>query len=144
MSSLVNVEVNNGKKNPPEVDSAFAKAPRHDPFQMMAYQGDNKEVIQGFLVLTKRGKPLVKDWKTQVNDEVIEQLASACQEAGIHELALLTRQVLVARRVNYAPADHPFITRSLTKLAPGETTEGVLKRLAKGTLKLRQLVEPEK
>jgi hypothetical protein len=49
----------------------------------------------------------------------------------------------VARRGRYAPADHPFIAACLRTLAPGEPTEAVLKQLAGGTLKVRQLVAPE-
>ena len=65
-------------------------------------------------------------------------------QAGIDELGLATRQVLVARRGRYAPSDHPYFTTSLRKLAPGEQTDELLKRLATGVLNLRQLVVPEK
>jgi hypothetical protein len=86
---------------------------------------------------------LVKKQGQLVEDDVLQQLATACQEAEIHELALAIRQILVARRGRYAPEDHPFIATSLRKLAPGTQTEAVIKRLAGGTLKVRQLVAPE-
>ena len=78
-----------------------------------------------------------------VADGVLQELAAACQEADSHELALAVRQILVARRGRYAPADHPFLAANLRKLAPGADTEAVLKHLAGGTLKVRQLVAPE-
>jgi uncharacterized protein (TIGR03067 family) len=141
------VLVNKGMKHSPAVRDAYAKARRHDPFQVKAYQGEDREVIRGFLALARKGLPawqkLVKKADGQVEDEVLEQLAGACQEARNHELALLTRQILVARRGGYAPADHPFISTSLRELAPGKQTEEVLKRLAGGPLRLRQLVVPE-
>jgi hypothetical protein len=56
---------------------------------------------------------------------------------------LVTRQILVARRKSYAPADHPFISTSLRKLVPGKQTEEVLQRLSTGKLSVRQLVVPE-
>lgn len=141
------VIVNSGKKNPPEVDAAFAKARRHDPFQINAYQGDDPQVIRGTLALAKKGLPfwqqLVRNRQQQVDDQTLAKLAEACQEAGVHELALASRQVMVARRSGYAPADHPFITTSLRKLAPGPQTDEVLKRLAGGKLSLRQLIAAE-
>ena len=144
---LGSVTVNSGEKFPPEVDVAYAKARHHDPLQLKAYQGDNREAIRGLLALVKKGMPawqeLVKNRKTRVDDEVLEQLGGACQQANIHELALATRQILVARRGRYAPADHPFISTSLRKLAPGEQTEAVLQRLARGKLRLRLLVAPK-
>jgi hypothetical protein len=140
------VAVNTGRKNPPEVAAAFAAARRHDPLQVAAYQGSDPDVIRGFLALGKKGKPawnrLAQTAEPVVEDRWIHQAADAFQEAGIHDLALVLRQVLVARRGSYRPEDHPFIAASLRKLAPGRETEAVLKRLAGGRLAVRQLVEP--
>jgi hypothetical protein len=141
------VIVNDGKKASPQVASAFAAARRHDPFQVKAYQGDDREVIKGFLALAKTGFPawqaLVKDHRRQARDGVLEDLAVACQAANHHELALVARQVLVARRGRYAPVDHPFIAASLRKLAPGEQAEAALQLLGSGNLRLRQLAAPD-
>jgi tetratricopeptide (TPR) repeat protein len=141
------VVVNDKEKILPEVMAEFAKARQHDPFQVKAYQGDNQEVIRGYLALTKTTLPawqtLVKNRKGQVPDQLLEQLAASFQEANIPELALVTRQVLVARHQEYTAADHPYITKSLTKLVPGKQTEAVLARLASGKLQVRLLVAPE-
>jgi len=80
---------------------------------------------------------------SQVADDVLEKLADSLQNANQHELALATRQILVSRRSSYAPADHPFITKSLQKLAPGKPTDETLERLAGGKLAFRQLIAPE-
>ncbi len=144
---LNTVRVNGARKLSKEVAAAYARARRHDPFQVNAYQGDDPQVIRGLLALVKKGLPawekLVKARGERVPDAVLQDLAAACQEADIHELALAVRQVLAARRGRYAPADHPFIAASLRKLAPGPQTEEVLKQLAGGTLRVRQLIAPE-
>jgi hypothetical protein len=137
-----------GPKHSPAVKAEYAKARKHDPFQLKAYQGDDREVINGFLALLRKGMPV---WKKiarndggTVEDEELAQLASACQEANNHELAITARQILVARRGRYDAADHPFITTSLRKLAPGDQIEQVLARLSGTKLNLRELVAPEK
>ncbi len=140
--------INPVEENSKDVDAAFAKSRLHDPFQIRAYQGKDKDVINGFLALSKKGLPawqkLVKNRKAAMDDEVLREFASACQDAGIHELALSIRQVLVAhRRGRYASEDHPFIMRSLKQLAPGKATEATLERLKSDKLELQQLVSPQ-
>jgi hypothetical protein len=141
------VIVNGGPKNSKEVTAAFARARQHDPLQFRAYQGDDEALIRGLLALVKSGVPawekLVKNRQKQVDDEILQQLAAAFQEANIHELALAVRQILAARRGRYVPDDHPFIAASIRKLAPGAQTEMVLKRLAGEDLQVRQLVVPD-
>jgi tetratricopeptide (TPR) repeat protein len=136
------------KKSSPKVEAAFAKARRHDPFRFRAYQGTDKDVLRGFVSLLKKGLPiwnkLLKNRKQQLDDDALIQLASACQDAGNHELALSIRQIIVARRKGFDPEDHPFISKSLRELAPGKKTEKVLVRLAGDEkLRLRQLIIPE-
>ena len=142
-----NTIVENGPQNAPEVEAAFARSRKYDPLQWKAYQGSDPEALKALFPLAKKGMPawqkLIKNVKQKQKDEVLEDLAAALQEAGIHDLALATRQILVARRKTYAPADHPFITTSLRKLAPGKQTEQILKRLATGVLELRQIIPPE-
>jgi hypothetical protein len=142
------VNINKGTPFSEPVKAAYARARLHDPFQIHAYQGGDKEVIQGLMALVKDGMPawekLLKAGQGKVDDEVIATLGAVCQQAGSHELALAARSVLVARRGGFAPADHPFITTSLNKLVPGKQTEAVLKRLAGGELQLRQLIAPDK
>jgi tetratricopeptide (TPR) repeat protein len=143
------VTINTGWKFSKDVDAEYARARQHDPFQYMAYQGSDKEVIAGLTALVKRGMPvwskLEKDPKARIDDTEVEQLAAACQEAGIHDLALAARGVMVIRRGRYLPADHPFITTSLRKLASGTAVDETLKRLnSPKPLAFRQLVELEK
>ena len=126
----------------------IAKARKHDPFQIKAYQGTDQATIKGFMVMAKTGLPawrkVAKDRKAKAKDEVLVELAAACQEAQIDELALAIRQVLVARRGRYTPDDHPFISTSLKRLAPGKLTDETLERLKTGKLQLWRLVTPDK
>ena len=135
------------RTTPPEAAAAFAKARRHDPFQWHAYQGDDKEVVNSLLPFLNKG---VRNWekitKTHpklVEDPVIAGLSEGLQVGQCHDLALVTRQIVLARRGRFAPEDHPFLTTSLRKLAPGDETEELLKRLGGMSLKLRQLIPPE-
>jgi tetratricopeptide (TPR) repeat protein len=141
------VIVNGKGKLSAKTGAAYAKARHHDPLQYMAYQGGEKAVIDGFRALAAKGLPvwqkLAKEPEKRVDDRALQDFAEACQAAGIHELGLAARQVMVARRGSYAPSDHPYLTASLRKLAPGEQTDALLKRLATGVLSLRQLVAPE-
>ena len=146
---LNSVRVNDqGKaKFSPEVQAAFADSRRHSPFQFIAYQGDDQAVIQGFLALVQKVQPAMKTLasasdQTRV-DQALQQVSEGCQEAGIHEMALVCRQILVARRGRYDPSDHPFVATSLRKLVPCPETEAVLKRLAGGKIAFRQLVATE-
>jgi hypothetical protein len=145
--SADSVIVNAGQKPNAAVAGAYASARRHDPFQFKAYQGADAEVLRGLKALVKKGLPawqkLAANRDKLVENETLQQLTAGCQEANIHELALVVRQVLVARRGRYDPTDHPFFSTSVRKLAPGRQTEEVLERLAGGKLTVRQLVAPD-
>lgn len=137
------VRINEGPKLSAEVQAAYAAARKHDPFQFRAWQGDDKQVIAGLMALVQKGMPA---WKQVQNADrlagnaTLEELAEALQDAGTHDLALVIRQILVARRGRYEPADHPFITTSLQQLAPGDSTDAVLKRLWDGPVVARQII----
>lgn len=130
-----------------EVAAIYAISRRHDPFQINAYSGADKEAIAALLVLARKALPvwsrMMANAKKLVADKDLTTLAAACQEAGLHDLALALRGALVARRGRYAPEDHPFIAASLRKLAPGEPIEEALKKLAGDGLKVLPLVMPE-
>jgi hypothetical protein len=138
------VRINEGPKLSAGVKAAYAAARRHDPFQFRAWQGDEQEVLDGLMALIREGMPAwqkVRNADNRAPDAKLEELAAALQTAGTHDLALVIRQILVARRGRYNPPDHPFITTSLQKLAPGETTDAVLKHLWDGELVARQIIE---
>ena len=61
----------------------------------------------------------------------LEQLSSQLQAAGLHELGLLVRQLVVAHReTSYNEDDLRFIEGSLQALMPEEDFEAMLKGLA--------------
>jgi tetratricopeptide (TPR) repeat protein len=141
------VRINSKSIDAPEVDASFARSRQHDPLQVMAYQGTDQDVIRGCLALRKKAVPAIDRLRSAsepaVIDEALLQVAQGLQEANVHELALAVRQIVVARRKRYDPADHPFISTSLRKLAPGPATEETLKRLAGGNIAVRPLFQME-
>lgn len=130
---------------PPEALDHFAASRRHDPLRWEAYQGNERDMTEAMLSLKQRVLPAWDKIKTDagVDDDVLLRFAEGCQSAGIHDLALVARELVVARRGRYSPADHPFISTSLRKMAPGDRAELTLKRLAGEKLQLRQLVKPD-
>lgn len=135
--------MNEGKKLSPRVAASFARARRHDPWQLAAYQGDDRAVVQGLVALAQKGSPAWKEVAQLptriVDDAVLTDLAAALQEAGVDDLALATKQVLAARRGKYDASDLDFIAASLNRLAPGKHVETIVGRLNNGQQPLRKL-----
>ena len=115
----------------PEVTAAFAESRRHDPLQLMAYQGSDPEVIEGHLAMVKK---VVPAWKALRDEKItrdaeyraLRDLSEGLREAGVHDLAIFARQLMAARRNSYDRDDYPIIAAGLRKLAPGEKIEEVL------------------
>lgn len=99
-----------------DIAAAFALARRHDPFQFMAYQGGDKNVIAAVVPVHEKLRPaweqITGDAAKLQGDETILRLAEGCHEAGIADYALVARQIIVARRKRYAPEDHPILKAS--------------------------------
>jgi hypothetical protein len=133
-------------KHSSEVIDAFAKSRRYDPFLYEAYQGKDQELILGHFVLERSILPALKLSEAHdagAVDQALQFLAESCQGIGIHDFALIARQIIVARRGRYHFVDHPFIVTSLRKLAPGPDTEAVLERLAGGNTAFYRFVASE-
>jgi tetratricopeptide (TPR) repeat protein len=130
---------------PPLVVSLFARSRAVDPFQWSAWQGTVKD-IPGLKEMHGFVRPLweksLKDLNYRMNDDELTKLADTLQLAGVDDLALVTRQILIQHRGRYAPADHPFIAKSLRRLVPGDRTEATLSRLASSSFKAIRLYEP--
>ena len=120
--------------DPPETLAALALARRHDPLQVMAYQGADQTVNRSFMPLLRKALPAWDAIRKQSGEpakrETLASLAAACREAGIDEYALALRQLLVATNGRYRPDDHAFIAVCLRRLAPGAPTESTLALLA--------------
>lgn len=122
--------------DPPETLAALALARRHDPFQVMAYQGADQRVSRSFMPLLRKALPAwdaIRKRADPAKRETIFALANACREAGIDEYALALRQLLVANVGRYQPEDHAFIAECLRRLAPGAPAESALALLASST-----------
>ena len=113
----------------------FDMAKQVDPFRVEAYQGSFgiKEMKQ-FAALRSQAKPawdkLMQTPPNRSSLQQLERLSSQLQNAGLYELALLVRQVVVARReASYNEDDVQFIMASLKALMPQEDFEDMLKGL---------------
>lgn len=108
-----------------------------DPFRVEAYQGSfSFEEMKRVSVLRSQAKPAWdKFMHTPPNRDTVEQLerlSSQMQDAGLHELGLLVRQlVVVHRETSFNEDDLQFIRASLQALMPEEDFEAVLKGLAR-------------
>lgn len=130
-----------------EIAAAFKLARQHDPFQVNAYQGKDKKVIDAILPVREKLVPawqlITSDLSKLQGDDTILQLAEGCDKAGIPDYALVARQIVIARRKRYAPEDHPILSANLRELAPGPAIERTIKQLAGEFMKGMMLVEPD-
>ena len=130
---------------PTLVVNLFARSRQVDPFQWSAWQGIVKD-IPGLAEMQKVAKPLwqksLDDLNYQMSDDELKQFADTLQLAEVDDLALITRQILIQHRGRYAPSDHPFISKSLRRLVPGDRTEAVLAKLAGSSFKGIRIFEP--
>ena len=113
----------------------FDQARSVDPFRIEAYQGSfTLEEIKRVSALRSRAKPawdrFIQTSPNQDTVEQLEQLSAHLQAAGLHELGLLVRQLVVAHREStYNKDDLQFIKTSLQALMPEGDFEEVLKGL---------------
>jgi TPR repeat len=146
---LGTVKVNVESNYTPDVMAAFAEARRHDPLQLMAYQGSDPEVIKGYMAIVNQvvpaAKALRKEGITKVEEyDAIQDISEGLSEAGVHDLAIFARQLMVSHRNSYDSTDYPIIAAGLRKLAPGSAIEEILTRLAgKEPLGFRSLTKLE-
>lgn len=143
LSILMNERVKGDR--PPLVTALFARSREMDPFQWSAWQGVVKD-IPGLMEMQKVARPLWEksqhDLNYAMSDEELTQLADTLQLAGVDDLALITRQILVQRRGRFAPEDHPFIAESLRRLVPGDRTEATITKLSGASFKAIRLHQP--
>lgn len=125
------------------VVKAFAECRRSQPFQFPAWQGVVKEVpgMERMLIeLPDLWKPSLKDIKFVMPTDDLRKMSEILQEAEVDDLALVTRQIYIARRGRYLAADHPFIARSLRRLVPGKQAETTLAKLAGANFMATQII----
>jgi hypothetical protein len=133
--------------DPPGTLEAFAFARRHDPFCVMAYQGEDPAALVGMMALVRTALPI---WETMrrrpeapVTREELRDLSEACREAGIDEYALAARQQFVARNRQYKSEDSEFIAACAQRLAPGADVSGTLIRIGSDARLARHVAAPE-
>lgn len=111
----------------------YARSRRANPLLKEAFQGTYTSAEH-----EQRRKifPLVERWNDQIvksksaSSEVLLGFAKDFQDVAIlenhfHELALFTRQIVIARNGNYAKDDREFITASLKELIPASNAAAI-------------------
>lgn len=112
---------------------AYAKARAHDPLLIRAYQSVEPQGTDVLLVLGKKVRPLwdeiARETQAKMSNDDLETLANALLEAGIAELSLAVRQVLIGRERGYDEQDRKNVAAALRTLAPA-AVDPVIARLA--------------
>ncbi|MCP4507307.1 MAG: hypothetical protein GY826_13070, partial [Fuerstiella sp.] len=121
----------------------FADARRFDPFMIESYQGNfSADEYQRLITLKTRAKPTWDKFSQtspdQDNMNELKLLSSHFQDAALHDLALIVRQLVVAHRDgSYSDDDRRFIETSLKSLVPKGDTAATVSKLGRGRKELR-------
>jgi len=119
---------------PEPVIAAYTRARGHDPFQWQAWQGNDPDVVNGARALFVKAQPvwdeIRRDASKPVADEKLLDLLEGCERAHIDDYALFLRQIVVARRGAYRPADQGPIADSLRRLISGPAVDELIKKLS--------------
>jgi len=120
-------------KESTQVERAFAQSREFQPFQFHAWQGKKADIPGMVEMLTQMPglwEPSLQNIKLVMKPEDLLKMSEILQLAEVDDLALVVRQIYIVRRGRYAPEDHPFISKSLRRLAPGVQTETTLEKLS--------------
>ena len=128
-----------------ETRAAYARARRHDPLMIRAYQGDETGDADVLLVLGKTIRPLwdiiARDTQAETRDDALRNLAAALRQAGLTELALALGQVVIGREGGYDDADLKTVRADLNAVAPA-AADPVWKRLSQARPEFARIVMP--
>jgi hypothetical protein len=129
----------------PAALDAYGRARAHDPLMIRAYQGSEVKGGDVFLVLGKKVRPLwdqiAREVDAKIDNDDLQTLADALLEAGIAELSLAVRQVLIGREGGYDEQDRKMVATVLRSLAPA-AADAVVSRLASSKPEFIKLVLP--
>jgi hypothetical protein len=133
--------------DPPETVESFARARRHDPLHLLAYQGDDPALLPGLMALVRSGLPVWESIRRHPDQPAktpqLRSFSDACREAGIDEFALALRQLVVSSNRRYSTDDDEFIRACLQRLAPAALTPPLLARISgEARLPARHIVVP--
>jgi hypothetical protein len=127
-----------------KVVQAFAQSREVQPFQFHAWQGSKKDIpgmVEMLTQMPELWEPSLKDIKLVMKPEDLLKMSEILQLAEVDDLALVTRQIYIVRRGRYMPEDHPFISKSLRRLAPGPQAETTIAKLGGADLHLTQIYQ---
>jgi hypothetical protein len=128
------------------IEDHLARARRHDPMLVQAYQGPSRAMLDHMLAL-RMAQPCWGQLDTGehkfVADTLLLQFSEACAKADVHDLALAARQIVISRRGFVDLSDLGFIEGSLDALVPGPLAPEVSKALNRKYIVTRILVPTE-
>lgn len=127
-----------------EVVEAFAQSREFQPFQFHAWQGKKADIpgmVEMLTEMSELWEPSLKNIKYVMKAEDLLKMSEILQLAEVDDLALVTRQICIVRRGRYMPEDHPFISKSLRRLAPGVQAEATLAKLAGAGMTTTQIYQ---
>ncbi|MCH2181990.1 MAG: hypothetical protein MK108_08295 [Mariniblastus sp.] len=128
--------------------ASFDRAKRADPFRIEAYQGDfSREAFEAFGNLRSKTLPAWRQFQQRAPEQdtlpQLEALSVDLQAGGVHELALVVRQLAVAHRDgSYNDEDRAFLETNLQRLLPEADVKKILTQLQTqtGVLNLHDLL----
>lgn len=126
------------------VRQAFAQSREFQPFQFHAWQGKKADIpgmVEMLAEMSGLWEPSLKDIKHVMKPEDLMKMSEILQLAEVDDLALVVRQICIVRRGRYMPEDHPFISKSLRRLAPGVQAEATIAKLAGAGMMTTQIYE---
>ena len=144
-------KIDSGPTGTTKAQTLFDRAKQFDPFLIEAYQGSFKP--QEFKVFGNLGSKTLPAWRKfqrRLPEEdtlpQMEALSSDLQAGGVHDLALVARQLAVAHRDgSYSAEDRAFLETNLERLLSEADVKKILNQLQtkKGVLNLHDLL-PDK
>ncbi len=96
-------KIDPGQAGRAKAQTLFDRAKQVDPFRIEAYQGDfSPQQVKAFGSLRSRTLPAWRQFQQRAPEQdtlpQLEALSADLQAGGVHDLALVTRQLAVAHR----------------------------------------------
>ncbi len=112
-----------GGAGDPEAEANLAALRRADPFYVMDPLVAGPAPVA--LAEARRRWRLINDTRAIGDDQVLRQFSAVAQAAGLDELALAARSLLVGASTGLPPGDRIFVHRSLQRLVGAEVATDI-------------------
>ncbi len=117
-----------------ETYDLYRTARQHDPMIRNAYQGGS-EVAGNMIAMAKVVLPAyrsISDFSNRkIDGNLLALFGGGCEEIGLHDYALFTRQVFISLNNKFEPADLVFIQNNLESLIDKDTVGKIVASLSR-------------